>query len=208
MRKLYDENEFICGMAGYGKSTLLKIRLKTLPKLARVIVWDPNGQHKSLLNMGFEKWDGKVEGKKLHVATEGSEAEFDGIVNAALEAGNVNIAVEEAQEVLHNSCSRTVLRMLRTGRNRGVTYTAVTQIPSQCRDSVLSNAHYVSCFRLRRPEDTGYVAGWLGIPRDTVSSLSKYAFVHVSQDGQEQFSIEPVNALRNYRAEFPRNFER
>jgi hypothetical protein len=196
--KIYDENRFICGMAGYGKSTLLKITMRALPKSARVILWDPNGQHGDLIHSaGFKAYKGgEIIGRNIYVPKDGSPEEFDIIVNQAMKQGNTIVVVEEAQEVMNSSATRSVLKMLRTGRNRGVTYIAVTQIPAQCRDSVLSNAHYVECFRLRRPDDTGYVAGWLGIPRDSVSELPKFQYIAISQDGEPSVhAIRPVGSL-------------
>jgi DNA helicase HerA-like ATPase len=198
MYKPYDENQFICGLSGQGKSTLLKEKLRELPKSIKVLLWDPNNQHSDLIdNGGFSKYQGgEIKGKVIHVPRDGSPTEFDILVEQAMRQGNVVVVVEEAQEVMNSSSTRTVLRWLRTGRNRGVTYIAVTQIPMQCRDSVLSNAHYVHVFKLRRPDDTGYVAGWLGISREAISSLKKFEYIAISQDGEpEYYRLKPVGIM-------------
>jgi DNA helicase HerA-like ATPase len=196
--KVYDENKFICGMARQGKSTLLKVHLKQLPRGTTVVLWDPNGQHGDLeVSGGFKRYrGGEFEGKVRYVPRDGSPQEFDVIVAQAMRQGNVVVAVEEAQEVMSSSATQVVMRWLRTGQNRGVTYWAVTQIPAQCRDSVLSNAHYVYVFKLRRPDDTGYVAGWLAIPREEISSLKKFEYIATSQDGDpEHYKLRPVGIL-------------
>jgi hypothetical protein len=203
----YDDNGFIAGKSGHGKSSLLLYVLLVVLKDVNRVLWDANHQHGKMLDAAGWKHiklgDEIPNGGSYVTPDDASKEEFDILIDAAMKRGNVVVAVEEAQEVMSSSATKTVLRWLRTGRNRGVTYLTVTQIPAQLKDSVLGNANWLAIFKLQRPEDTGYIAGWLGLDRSIIPNLRKFEYVFISQDESEPriFELRPAGTLDQIRGQ-------
>jgi hypothetical protein len=165
---IHDRYNLICGRTGSGKSTYLG--LVTIPEGVNIILFDANDQH---------------FGSKLPrvIPSENIVEDFERLVKKCLSDDKPwHLIVEEAQEVVGTGCSKFLKHWLRTGRNKGVTATFVTQIPGDLHGSVLSNSTSVVVFKLVRPEDKGYLAAWIGIPRDRVAELNRFEYYEYSID--------------------------
>jgi len=181
--KLYDENVIAVGMAGMGKSQLIHDLLPML-KGADAIVWDPVWQH---------QWPGFEEFMTMKLAATlkrgvyrpamGNRQEFDELCAILMARGNVVLVVDEAAPVLDRPLPNAE-RLIRMGRNFGVTYVVTTQMPSDLAPIVVTNAHHKITFRLERPEDIGYMSKWMNLPREAIQSLKKFEKFWKQRDEQ------------------------
>jgi type IV secretory pathway VirB4 component len=171
-----DRYNLICGRTGSGKSTYLA--LLKVPRSESIILFDANDQH------------GGTALPRV-IPDENIQENFERLVKKCVDSGKkVHLIVEEAQEVVGHRCSPYLKQWLRTGRNRGVTATFVTQIPADLHGSVLSNSTTVVVFKLVRPEDKGYLANWLGVSRADVEELNRFEYYEYTHERVKRGRIE------------------
>jgi len=158
------EHIYICGNTGTGKSSRIKEKIKTAP---RVLVFDPDDEYSE--SSGFVRIDSARElikilsehqNKSLKVAfvAEGIKA-FEFWANCAFNWRNCVAVAEEIADVTTPSKAPPAWgRLIRRGRKYGILICAVTQRPAEADKTILCNAAIIRVCALGRNADREAIA--------------------------------------------------
>lgn len=199
--KPYEENIFICGSSGTGKSTLLEHLLKTYLTVGYIFwVWDINDQY-HFTNIVYDLEDLAYRPLIYKVQT-GSNDEFIAFIKKANSIthsdGNsyLIVAIEEAQQYAPKyNLPPELASLVRVGRNKKRTFISVSQRPAQIHNDVISNTHHRFIFRLDLPSDIEYMEKWTAIPKEQIQKLPNYYFWYQSPKYQIKQLHEPLKVV-------------
>lgn len=167
-----DENVFICGMTGCGKSVLAEVYLAGYDNVIKV---DTKQEYFSRKNDGKEAWRGLQEGidyEVCHSLQSVKDSEYtkiiyvvpwdeqnDDIYNQLCEycfiEGDWHIWIDEMMSFFENS--QTNIKFLRAiytaGRTRRVTIWGCTQRPTGIPAVCIANSYHFFVFAMPQPQD-------------------------------------------------------
>lgn len=150
----YDESTCLFGMGGSGKSFFFRnfIVKQCWQSLPAWWAFDPMRQHSELSSQGaLITGDLKqLSYRKIVFQPQTSNPEvFDKFCLAAMGNTNLPVAFEELQKYLSkHTMPRPFADLELTGRNRGITYTAITRTPWLIHNEIISDAQHRFCFKL------------------------------------------------------------
>lgn len=186
----YNENVLIVGDSGSGKTNFARYLARSLPPEVPWWIWDYNRDYHfsrtvhDINTLGYER--------TLVQSSDLSEKAFVKFAEKAESVRNIVVFIEEIQE--YETPHKLVAEsLLRTGRNKGVCWVAITQRPAELAKAVVSNAHHRFVFRLTLPSDIDFLQKWIHPRMSEVQSLPPfYYFYHNKTDGQPPTRCNPV----------------
>jgi hypothetical protein len=195
----YDQNIVVIGSAGSGKTHFVKwlIMKFLLPANVDFVVWDYN--HRGYTSYTdfklpvptLHKFDPKVR-QFVFQPFDKSEKAFVQFSKQAFTANKV-IIIEETQEYARKMFMPDEFEnLVRTGRNYGVTYIAITQRPQEIHTAILSNADHLFVFKLTYPPDVELLVKWVGQELRNLTSLPRYYFYYRNKYADRPYIMQPV----------------
>ena len=165
----YDEDIFICGSKGSGKSYLANQLMKSLNGVS-VWVYDFNSQMSSSRAMVFNSLDDLLkvydEAKRGHYILQpfdNSENTFRRFCHEAFKRGNLVLIMDEIHTWLSKqSQNKEFNTIILSGRPRGISCVSISSRPASCPNHVLSNAKHVFSFKLNLESDLKFLESYLG----------------------------------------------
>jgi hypothetical protein len=188
----------VIGQSGQGKGVRIKEWLAA-EQPARVIVWDPMREHESTAPaaptlrhaLGILKRAGADDPVRVRYVPKGGAAsaamaaEFRGICELALAAGNAWLIVEELSFVTSPShAPASWARVCNAGRHVGLTVIGSSQAPAQIDKAFLGNATQLVCFYLQQRPHRQAVASVLDIDADRIKALAKFQYLGFERDAR------------------------
>ena len=165
----YDQDVFICGSKGSGKSYLANVLLKSLNGVS-VWVYDFNYQFHSSramifhdLNELLKVYDGAKRGHYILQPHDNSEHTFRRFNAEAFKRGNLVLIEDEIHSFLTKQKQlKEFNNVILSGRPRGISVVSISSRPASCPNHVLSNARHVFSFKLNLESDLKFLEGYLG----------------------------------------------
>ncbi len=178
----FDHNVTVVGSAGGGKTyfTLWLILKFLIPAGVDFVVWDYNHRgYDSLPVPKIHTYDAKTAPKQcVYQPYDKSEKAFIAFCKAVFTSNKV-VIIEEAQEYFTKQhMPEEANHLIRTGRNFGVCYIAVTQRPQEMHTAVLSNSMHLFVFKLTYPPDVDLLVKWVGEELRNIKALPLHNFYY------------------------------
>lgn len=175
--ELKAEHVYICGNTGTGKSSYIKKRIKTAP---RVVVFDPDDEYSEL--PGFVRVESAREfikllrtnpknKQKIAFVADGPKA-FAVWAKAVFNWGQCLAVAEEIADVTSPAKAPPDWgKLIRRGRKYGIVICAVTQRPAEADKTILSNAAIIRTCALGRDADRVAVAREIQVSPEAIATM-------------------------------------
>jgi len=151
---------FICGKAGYGKTTLAKQIIKHLEP-DRTYILDYTG-------VDYREFEDKCW---YFQPTKGTLGEIEDFIEIVMQIGNVTVVMDEADNYF--SVDSPVLRRFVTiARNRGIGAVIIGKRPKAILPIYRTRFNQLVIFRTELQEDKKYLKDWVGIEKHDLRRLS------------------------------------
>lgn len=204
-----DQNVFICGMTGCGKSVLAEVYLAGKDNVIKV---DTKQEYFSRKNDGEEPWQGLVEGEDYEVChtlldvqnsefsriiyvvpwDEQNSENYDKLCEYCFINGDWHLWIDEMMSFFDNAMTNIkFLRAIYTaGRTRRVTVWGCTQRPSGIPAVCIANSYHFFVFAMPQPQDRKKLSDVTGC-QELLIKPPKYTFWYYREGMDEG---EPIQA--------------
>ena len=178
--KLENEIIIVLGKKGHGKSSLIKKRIKDLP---RYVVFDPKMEYsKGTIFEDFGSFlmfmERNYKGRYHAVCRFGNDEEYIRAVDLINETGNTTAIIEELYFFLNvRSKPDSFDRLFRYGRHERINIIAINQRASEIPRHFTSQADKIISFKQTEPADLKYLRDTSYIGKEgaeRVSNLKKF----------------------------------
>ncbi len=179
---------FLCGIRGYGKSTMARHLVTGAPRL---LAYDPFGEHDALALdfadlVDFLDYAPSLAGFRVSLREAGHEADFCGLALAVARElqreqppGGLTVLLEEADLIARPGQEPPVFQdLIARGRHDGIELVAVSRRPAEVSRLITSQAEFFYVFRTQEPRDVTYLRGYIGeAAAGAVQQLPKFRYV-------------------------------
>jgi hypothetical protein len=163
---------FLCGIRGYGKSTMARALVAPAPRL---LAFDPFSEHDALaLDFGdledFLDTTPDLGAFRVSLREAGHEEGFCGLALATARLlqkehppGGLTVLLEEADLVARPGQEPPVFQdLVARGRHDGIELVCVSRRPAEVSRLITSQAEFFYVFRTQEPRDVTYLRGYIG----------------------------------------------
>lgn len=188
----YDENVLIVGSAGSGKSYFVKFIIKKmfLPSSVRFVLWDYNWQYNDIDIKPTHTM--RTDNFVIYQPIDKSVEHFSEFCDFYFK-GNRVFVIEEVQEYGNAWKMPPIFEsVIRTGRNFGNTYIAITQRPSEIHKAIVNNATHIVAFRMTWIKDLELLSEWLNIDYEKIYNLPRFYFIYKNRYEEKPIIYKPI----------------
>lgn len=163
---------FVCGIRGYGKTTLARQLVAGAPRL---LAYDPFGEHDALALdyadlVDYLDYVDSLERFRVGLREAGHEEEFCAlalVIGRRLQqeppGRQLVVLLEEADLVARPGQEPPVFQdLVARGRHEGIELVAVSRRPAEVSRLITSQAEYFYVLRAQEPRDVTYLRGYIG----------------------------------------------